>query len=55
MKQTTACGINGWGEVSVGPTATQAVICDVLERHMEGHRPEAVELTFPPASRSAPT
>ncbi|SFR38334.1 mandelate racemase/muconate lactonizing enzyme family protein [Litoreibacter janthinus] len=49
VKLTTACGIEGIGEVyasAVGPDAMRAVIEDVFGRHMEGENPENVELMF---------
>ena len=49
VKLTTACGIEGIGEVyasAVGPDAMRAVIEDVFARHMEGEDPENVELMF---------
>ncbi len=49
VKVTTDTGITGWGECyasSVGPSAMEAVIRDVFERHMEGANPEDVELLF---------
>lgn len=47
VRVTTACGINGLGEVyaaGVGPEAMKAVIQDVFTRHMQGEHPENVEL-----------
>jgi L-alanine-DL-glutamate epimerase-like enolase superfamily enzyme len=49
VKVTTACGIEGVGEVyasAVGPDAMRAVIEDVFARHMEGEDPENIELMF---------
>lgn len=49
VKVTTDTGIVGWGECyasSVGPTAMEAVIRDVFERHMAGENPENIELMF---------
>ena len=49
VKLTTDTGVIGYGEcyaASVGPTAMQAVIRDVFERHMLGESPENIELMF---------
>jgi L-alanine-DL-glutamate epimerase-like enolase superfamily enzyme len=49
VKLTTACGIEGIGEVyasAVGPDAMTAVIEDVFARHIEGENPENIELMF---------
>ncbi|WP_298260293.1 mandelate racemase/muconate lactonizing enzyme family protein [uncultured Litoreibacter sp.] len=49
VKLTTACGIEGIGEVyasAVGPDAMRAVIEDVFARHIEGENPENIELMF---------
>ncbi|MEP3347514.1 MAG: mandelate racemase/muconate lactonizing enzyme family protein [Litoreibacter sp.] len=49
VKLTTACGIEGIGEVyasAVGPDAMRAVIEDVFTRHIEGENPENIELMF---------
>ncbi|RLJ51613.1 L-alanine-DL-glutamate epimerase-like enolase superfamily enzyme [Litoreibacter meonggei] len=49
VKLTTACGIEGIGEVyasAVGPDAMSAVIEDVFARHIEGENPENIELMF---------
>ena len=49
VKVTTACGIEGVGEVyasAIGPDAMRAVIEDVFARHMEGEDPENIELMF---------
>ncbi|SDX25213.1 mandelate racemase/muconate lactonizing enzyme family protein [Litoreibacter albidus] len=49
VKLTTACGIEGVGEVyasAVGPDAMRAVIEDVFARHVEGEDPENIELMF---------
>ena len=49
VKLTTACGIEGIGEVyasAVGPNAMRAVIEDVFTRHIEGENPENIELMF---------
>ena len=49
VKLTTACGIEGIGEVyasAVGPEAMRAVIEDVFARHLAGENPENVELMF---------
>lgn len=49
VKLTTACGIEGVGEVyasAVGPDAMRAVIEDVFARHVEGENPENIELMF---------
>ncbi|MDA7428388.1 mandelate racemase/muconate lactonizing enzyme family protein [Primorskyibacter aestuariivivens] len=49
VKLTTDDGITGWGECyasSVGPTAMEAVIRDVFDRHMAGENPENIERMF---------
>lgn len=49
VKLTTACGIEGVGEIyasAVGPDAMRAVIEDVFARHVEGEDPENIELMF---------
>ena len=49
VKLTTACGIEGIGEVyasAVGPEAMRAVVEDVFARHLAGENPENVELMF---------
>lgn len=49
VKLTTECGISGYGEVyaaAVGPQAMRAVIEDVFARHMQGARPENIEMMF---------
>ena len=49
IKLTTDTGLIGWGEAyasSVGPTAMQAVIQDVFERHFLNQNPENIETLF---------
>ncbi len=49
IKLTTDTGLVGWGESyasSVGPTAMQAVIQDVFERHFFNQNPENIEALF---------
>ncbi|HSM41268.1 MAG TPA: mandelate racemase/muconate lactonizing enzyme family protein [Afifellaceae bacterium] len=49
LKLTTACGIEGVGEVyaaTFGPRVIEAMIRDVYERHLEGHDPVRVERLF---------
>lgn len=49
VKLTTDDGISGYGECyasTVGPKAMAAVIEDVFARHMQGERPDALELMF---------
>lgn len=49
VKVTTNTGITGWGEcyaTGVGPTAIEAVIRDVFQRHMRGENPENIEMMF---------
>ncbi|WP_394199408.1 mandelate racemase/muconate lactonizing enzyme family protein [Litoreibacter albidus] len=49
VRLTTACGIEGVGEVyasAVGSDAMRAVIEDVFARHIEGEDPENIELMF---------
>ncbi len=49
VKLTSDTGITGWGECyasSVGPTAMEAVIRDVFERHMSGEPVENIERMF---------
>ena len=49
IKLTTDTGLIGWGEAyasSVGPSAMQAVIQDVFERHFFNQNPENIEALF---------
>lgn len=51
VKLTTACGIEGYGEVyaaAVGPAAMEAVIADVFARHMQGEPPRERRADVPP-------
>jgi L-alanine-DL-glutamate epimerase-like enolase superfamily enzyme len=49
VKVTTDTGVTGWGECyasTVGPSAMEAVIRDVFERHISGENPENIELMY---------
>jgi L-alanine-DL-glutamate epimerase-like enolase superfamily enzyme len=49
VRLTAEDGTQGWGEcylTGVGPAAARAVVEDVFRRHMQGERPENVELMF---------
>ena len=49
IKLTTDTGLIGWGEAyasSVGPSAMQAVIQDVFDRHFLNQNPENIEALF---------
>lgn len=49
VKVTTACGVEGIGEVyasALAPSVMEAVIGDVFGRHMAGENPENIELMF---------
>ena len=46
LKLTTACGIEGFGEVyaaTFSPHVVQQMIVDMFQRHVEGHDPVRVE------------